>query len=521
MKITVKDCLELAAFDNAKVAAASGSLDRMVKKVSVLEAIEKDDVAAYCGAKDQMMFTSFFGMRSDEEAQCSAIEALAESGNAALVIFHVGHVVKRISRRVVLAADRAGLPLIIMDPDSPFDMGDVISQVSDKLLTGGEEHDSSLVSNTVYHLLNFEKYSSFPEAAKAAALSNDFQLILLSDDFNPVLTVETRHRTTIAEAIRLGKQRDVDKVSSVYTMIDVNGVLTYWGPVTIQGTRFFMFIVDNEDSYTPAEITKLAEIIELAMGMWRYTPEHDSRAEMIKALRRGNMGLAYSMKDDAGIDTDKIISVFCASGLEGTAGRSMIDGFDKSGNLKAFSIVEDDETYGIVTGENGSKDKTECIELYNSIKGAEGDEVLFHVTGFSGLESAVEGYRLIGESWSFARKVYPFKRVFTKYELTMVSNCIEIQMNGGRVKKNYTSLLEPFLDGRSKDRQLLETLEIFVLDAGMNNARTSKMMNIHANTVQYRLKKINEILGVEISGNRVIPGLTIALALRRLEIVAV
>jgi hypothetical protein len=35
--------------------------------------------------------------------------------------------------------------------------------------------------------------------------------------------------------------------------------------------------------------------------------------------------------------------------------------------------------------------------------------------------------------------------------------------------------------------------------------------------VQYRLKKINDILGAEITGNRVIPGLTIALALKRLE----
>ena len=42
-------------------------------------------------------------------------------------------------------------------------------------------------------------------------------------------------------------------------------------------------------------------------------------------------------------------------------------------------------------------------------------------------------------------------------------------------------------------------------------------MHIHTNTVQYRLKKINDILGAEITGNRVIPGLTIALALKRLE----
>ena len=55
----------------------------------------------------------------------------------------------------------------------------------------------------------------------------------------------------------------------------------------------------------------------------------------------------------------------------------------------------------------------------------------------------------------------------------------------------------------------------------MNNSKTAAMMDIHTNTVQYRLKKINEMLGVEISGNRIISGLSIALALRRLEIVAV
>ena len=47
--------------------------------------------------------------------------------------------------------------------------------------------------------------------------------------------------------------------------------------------------------------------------------------------------------------------------------------------------------------------------------------------------------------------------------------------------------------------------------------KTAEFMGIHTNTVQYRLKKINEILGAEITGNRVIPGLTIALALQRLE----
>ena len=51
----------------------------------------------------------------------------------------------------------------------------------------------------------------------------------------------------------------------------------------------------------------------------------------------------------------------------------------------------------------------------------------------------------------------------------------------------------------------------------MNSGKTAEFMGIHTNTVQYRLKRINDVLGVEITGNRVIPGLTIALALKRLE----
>jgi DNA-binding PucR family transcriptional regulator len=51
----------------------------------------------------------------------------------------------------------------------------------------------------------------------------------------------------------------------------------------------------------------------------------------------------------------------------------------------------------------------------------------------------------------------------------------------------------------------------------MNSNKTAEFMNIHNNTVQYRLKKANEILGAEMTANRIIPGLTMALAIKRLE----
>ena len=160
------------------------------------------------------------------------------------------------------------------------------------------------------------------------------------------------------------------------------------------------------------------------------------------------------------------------------------------------------------------------LQLFDKLKEGSKTVRIFHATGVDGIEGAGDAFRLISETWTFVESVFPYKRVFTKYELALVSNCINLQVQGGYLKKNYMDLLEPFWKemGEKKAKQLLETLETFVLDAGMNSGKTSEFMGIHTNTVQYRLKQINEVLGAEITGNRVIPGLTMALALKRLWI---
>lgn len=518
MRVTVADCLSLDTFKGARVLTGKLNLSNDVKAISVLDACTAEDMALRRGDDAEILLTGFLGVRDDVEAQCGIVSAAASGGCAALVVYYVGKAVKKLDPRVMEIADKAMLPLIVMPEEAEYSQA--ITEVMDKVLYG-DNFSNSLISNTVFHLLNFEKHSNFQSAVREAAINNDFQLIILSEDFNPILTVETRHKATIADAIKLGKERNVESDSKVYTMIDVNGVLTYWGPVTINNDKYYMFIVDNEDSYTAGEITKLAEIIELAMGMWKYTPERDAKAEFIKALIRGNKSLAYTLKDEAKISGDDILSVFFSKGIGQDVESHIFAEFEKEEDLNIMKITEGDETYGMILtyDEEGSDPaiRNSCVQLFNRMKGNKKARI-FHVTGLNGIEGAGDAYRLISESWSFVQSVFPYKRVFTKYELTLVSNCINIQIQGGFVKKNYIELLEPFKEaGENKGRQLLETLETFVLDAGMNSGKTAEFMGIHTNTVQYRLKKINEMLGVEITGNRVIPGLTMALALKRLE----
>ena len=261
MKVTVADCLELDAFAKAKVVAAKVNLTNEVKSISVLDASSEDELCFYEGDKTEILLTGFAGVQEDADAQCRILHHIATRGYAALAVYHSGG----LSPKLIEAAEREMIPLIQMPKDAGYSRA--ISEVMDRVLYG-DNFRNTLISNTVFHLLNFEKHSNFQSAVREAAISNDFQLIILSEDFNPILTVETRHKATIADAIKLGKERNVESDAKAYTMIDVNGVLTYWGPVTINNEKYYMFIVDNEDSYTAGEITKLAEIIELAMGMW-------------------------------------------------------------------------------------------------------------------------------------------------------------------------------------------------------------------------------------------------------------
>lgn len=524
MNVTVKDCLQLEAFSECTVLAGNRHLLNRVRSVSVMDAPDLATAIESNGIRDQLVLTSFYAMRGKEELQKNLVRELAKKGIAGIVVFHVKKGVSVLDRAIIETSEVMGLPFLLMSENNTAEYADVIDQVMNKMIFG-DSFKNSLVNNMIYHLLNFEKHSGFPEALREASINNELQVVLLSKDFNPVLVVETRHTATVSDAVKTLKE-SVNKKTGMYSMIKIEGVLAYWGRITINKESYFLLIVDNEDNYSAAEITKIAEIIELAVAMWKYTPERDVKAELIRALIRGNKSLAYSLRDEIGVEQENIVSVFFAKKIHTRQNEEAMFDIEKKADIEVMRIHEGEETYGIIVS-NSNKDKKKnpkaaCLDLYNVLKSGDKKSRIFHSTGIQGIEGAADGFRLISETWSFVENVFPYKRVFTKYELVLVSNCINIQVHGGYLKKSYVDLLEPFRNniGENKTKQLLATLETFVLDAGMNSSNTAEFMDIHANTVQYRLKRINDILGVEITGNRVIPGLTIALALRRLEVIA-
>ena len=163
--------------------------------------------------------------------------------------------------------------------------------------------------------------------------------------------------------------------------------------------------MDNDDNYSSGEITKLAEIIELAMGMWKFTPERDAKTEFVKSLIRGNKSLAYSLKDEAGVKSEDILSVFYARGIESFEEDRIVNSFEEKGLLHVIRIKEGEESYGVLIKgtahikHEDTGEKSICVKFFDELK--ENKRIrIFHVTGIGSLEGAGDGFRLINETWS-------------------------------------------------------------------------------------------------------------------------
>ena len=114
MRVTVADCLELDAFKGAEVIAGKLNLSNDVKTISVLDACNTEDLELDGTEKTEILLTGFLGIRDDVKKQCELIHDIAARGCAALAVYHVGKVVKKLDEKVVDTADREMLPLILM-----------------------------------------------------------------------------------------------------------------------------------------------------------------------------------------------------------------------------------------------------------------------------------------------------------------------------------------------------------------------------------------------------------------------
>ena len=111
--------------------------------------------------------------------------------------------------------------------------------------------------------------------------------------------------------------------------------------------------------------------------------------------------------------------------------------------------------------------------------------------------------------------VFPHKSIFHESDIELVRQCNEIIKLGEASISAAEGCLDA-LDEHHGAEELLKTLEVYFLDADMSMQLCSEILDVHKNTVKYRINMVCDALGHPIGSPVAASRLTIALALRRI-----
>ena len=110
MSITVAQALKLSGLRQGRLLAGASNIDNLIENVNVIEALTDSDWDTGWEVKNQLLLTTFHAVRDDAAKQVRIVELFARDGCAALV-FQTG-ILPHLPPEVIQKAEALGLPLI-------------------------------------------------------------------------------------------------------------------------------------------------------------------------------------------------------------------------------------------------------------------------------------------------------------------------------------------------------------------------------------------------------------------------
>jgi DNA-binding PucR family transcriptional regulator len=106
-----------------------------------------------------------------------------------------------------------------------------------------------------------------------------------------------------------------------------------------------------------------------------------------------------------------------------------------------------------------------------------------------------QAYLTIQETKQACRFIFPGKRYYTAQDIAFAKNCLLCIEKGQLSIEKHTKCLRPI----EQDSESLKTLAVLLLDCQGTIAKTAQMLNLHTNSVKYRVQKLNSLFGSEVT----------------------
>lgn len=536
MSVVVEDILKMPSMKNAKVLAGKDGLKNVVYGVTVLEYSNTDDVQEDFYKKNigflnsQVVITSFASVKDNVNVQMLNLRRLAKAGQVAVVLYYVGYVLKEVDPRLISLADDIGLPLIVM-PENRLDIrySDLITEINEAVLLDRMHYKGSLVTEIIGQITKLPTDKQTVDSAISMLCNKLHVSIVLTDSTLNTLGVSPWPLQNIGIETLMTEDNVCHHVRRRKIFSPIPGSYIWFAPIHDKGKEpMRLFLIEEGSTLNEALVDMAKETVQLAVELWSSRHSAVMTSELVRAILNDEPIRMRRLSEVLHIDIKSIHTSWFIRRIDGKGvfTKEMIANVRQVMNQLDSDIIL--EPYRSPLGESDDLVMffRNPLDLHLLESCAQEIIASLHKLGCKNVYLTMLDYKFTtadvrnafsiwNENEATARVAFPKLEVFHESEIELVRQCNEIIKLGEKSIASATGCLDALSD-RQSSQEFLKTLEVYFLDADMNMQKASELLNVHKNTIKYRINMVSDVLGYSVTNPITTSRLTIALCIRRL-----
>lgn len=536
MSVTVKDLLELPCLKEAEVLAGHGGLYKIVASISVLEyaevsALQNDLFNNNEFSGGEIVISGLVNIKDNVEAQCANIRRLAQVGEVGLILYYVGIFMPTVDKRLIDTANELDFVLICM-PRNRMNLrySEAISEVMEALFK--DQNDNIYFANEI-----LERVSHLPRAQRnietvLRMVSDRLHISLFLTDlsFN-VLNFVAWPRTLNLNLETLIGQMDAASTGELVQikLHETDAWLHHTPLIWNSKIQMHLFVIKENAPLNANLLRHTNELVKLSVNIWNSKHTEFVMSELVQAILNDEPMNMRRLANFFRIDVASIDNMWIIRPRKDTkeavkerfTQRQILDiakNILKNRCRTLIIDIFDDSVFVFMDKQSMAQNSAELAnELERTLMQNEIDATLVICHNLETTTDVRQAYLSVSKGIEYARKIFLHKRQLTLHEILFAQACNDVIVSGEEaIKSKLKDIKLLSANEANRPTDLVKTLEVFLLEADSNIAKTAELMFLHKNTIKYRIRCINERLCYPVTKMPEANDLYLACAIKRL-----
>ncbi|WP_086350702.1 PucR family transcriptional regulator [Candidatus Enterococcus clewellii] len=502
MGVKLNELLRLPSLREAEVVTGKNSLEKSVTSLSFLEVSDMDFFSKniqvgeeyYAG---ELLIGSFYSIKDDRMKQCEAIRHLHDLGEIGIILYYVGIILPELAPEVIELAEELNFVIIQMPPnDSSLRYNEVIIEIMSVILANDPSEN---ILNEV-----LEKVSLLPEHLRSVEITlkilSDLlrtNIVLANADYEIINQIKWPRNSSRELPILLNSYLEQPKREAVFYTEEL---AIYHREVFHKDNGLLnLFLLKENGEITDFDCEQAVELLQVALNLWGRKHGEISEYALVQAIINDESEKMYRLAGILSIDVHSIQMLWLIQlkniRMEKSIREELADHVSKYYQTYVIQFIDN----GIVVLLGKYRRNHSEFEISREfLKETSFNNELKNIVVCPKMRNTTDvrnTYQLVNNVRPMLKRVFPEKKTFSLIDIKQASQVMAVMKAGEQELSEHLLILDPILE----NDEYLETLCCFLLDADGDFQHCSDLLYIHKNTVKYRIKKISEQLGCDVT----------------------